>query len=112
VAPIDAVAAALEATGAVLQQHRDFACKRQAVIDANPALRERELSKLASLTSTLTEALRRRGVTDVAACLAAEAGTAVFKTAFERWIADTDRQDLPQLIRESFDQLKVVTAGA
>src|SRR2546421_8842988 len=39
-APIDAVAAALEAGGALLQERREFARQRQAVIDANTELRE------------------------------------------------------------------------
>ncbi len=111
VAPIDAVAAALEAAGAVLQERRDFARQRQAVIDANAELRERELIKLASLASALADALRRRGVTDPAASLTAEAGIAVFKVAFERWINETGEADLPQFIRESLDELKAVTAG-
>jgi len=40
-----------------------------------------------------------------------EAGIAVFKIAFERWVGGTSQPDLPQLIRESFDDLKAVTAG-
>jgi hypothetical protein len=59
----------------------------------------------------MTDALRRRGVTDPAASLAAEAGVAVFKIAFERWINEPGQRDLPQLIRESLDELKAVTAG-
>jgi len=55
--------------------------------------------------------LRRRGVTDPAASLAAEAGIAVFKIAFERWVNETSQPDLPRLIRESLDELKAVTAG-
>jgi hypothetical protein len=46
-----------------------------------------------------------------AASLAAEAGIAVFGIAFERWIGETSPRDLPQLIRESLDELKAVTAG-
>ena len=46
-APIDAMAAALEAAGALLQERREFARQRQAVIAANAELRERELIKLA-----------------------------------------------------------------
>ena len=88
-APIDAVAAALEAAGALLQERREYARQRQAVIAANPELQERELIKLASLASALADALRRRGVTDPAASLTAEAGIAVFKIAFERWISGT-----------------------
>jgi hypothetical protein len=31
--------------------------------------------------------------------------------AFERWVHETNQQDLPELIRESLDELKAVTAG-
>ncbi|MGC2190747.1 MAG: TetR family transcriptional regulator [Candidatus Dormiibacterota bacterium] len=110
-APIDAVAAALQAAGVLLQERRDYAGQRQAVIAANVELQERELIKLASLASAMTDTLRQRDVTDPAASLTAEAGIAVFKIAFERWIGDTSQADLPQLIRESFDELRAVTAG-
>ena len=111
VAPMDAVAAALDAAGSMLQERREYARQRQAVIAANPALQERELIKLASLASALAGALRRRGVTDPAASLTAEAGIAVFKIAFERWVNQAGQPDLPQLIGESLDELKAVTAG-
>ncbi|MEV1172486.1 TetR family transcriptional regulator [Nonomuraea sp. NPDC049784] len=110
-APIDAVAGALEAAGAVLQERREYSQQRQAVIAANAELRERELIKLASLAAALADALRRRGVKEPAASLAAEAGIAVFKIAFERWIGEAAQADLPRLIRESFVELKAVTAG-
>ena len=58
-APIDAVAAALEAAGAALQERREVARQRQAIIAANAELQERELIKLASLASALADALRR-----------------------------------------------------
>ena len=93
VAPIDAVAAALEAAGALLQERREYARQRQAVIAANAELQERELIKLASLAAALAGALRRRGVTDPAASLTAEAGIAVFKIAFERWVNETSPPD-------------------
>jgi len=111
-APLEAVAAALEAAGALLQERREYSRRRQSVIDANPALQERELIKLAALASALAGALRRRGVTGPAASLTAEAGIAVFKIAFERWISETGQSDLPRLIRESLDELRTVTAGA
>jgi AcrR family transcriptional regulator len=110
-APIDAVAAALEVAGALLQERREYSRKRQTVIAANAELQERELIKLASLASALADALRRRGVRDPAASLTAEAGIAVFKVAFERWVDESSQRDLPQLIRESLDELKAVTAG-
>jgi len=110
-APIDTVTAALAAAGAMLHERHDSARQRQAIIAANPELRERELIKLATLASAIAGALRQRGVAGPAASLTAEAGIAVFKIAFERWVRDTGQPDLPQLIRESLDELKAVTAG-
>jgi AcrR family transcriptional regulator len=110
-APIAAVAAAIEAAGALLQERREYARQRQAVIAANVELQERELIKLASLASAIAGTLRQRGVADLAASLAAEAGIAVFRIAFERWVSETGQADLPQLIRESLGELKAVTAG-
>jgi AcrR family transcriptional regulator len=108
---VGAVAAALEATDAVFEERRESVRHRQAVIAANAELQERELIKLASLASAMAGALRRRGVKDPAASLTAEAGMAVFRIAFERWISETSQRDLSQCIRESLDELKAVTAG-
>jgi len=113
-APIDAVAAALAAAGDLLGQRREYSRTRQAVIAANPDQQERELIKLAALSGALANTLRQRGVADPTASLAAEVGIAAFKVAFERWVdqaADAEQRDLTQLIRESIDQLKAVTAG-
>ena len=98
----------LDAVAALLQEGREYSRQRQAIIVANPELQERELIKLASLASALADVLRRRGVGDPAASLTAEAGIAVFKVAFERWIDETSERDLSQLIRESLDELRVV----
>jgi AcrR family transcriptional regulator len=110
-APIDAAAAGLEAAGALIQDGGELARERQAIIAASAELQERELIKLASLAAALAGALRERGVEEPAASLTAEAGIAVFKVAFERYVEETNQQDLPQLIRESLDELKAVTAG-
>jgi AcrR family transcriptional regulator len=111
VTPLDAVATALEAAGAVLQERRQGARQRQSIIAANPELQERELIKLATLAAALADTLRQRGVTDPAASLTAEAGIAVFKIAFERWVDETNEQDLPEVMRESLEELRAVTAG-
>jgi AcrR family transcriptional regulator len=110
-APLDAVATALEAATPVFRERRELARQRQSVIAANPGLQERELLKLASLTSAMAEALRQHGVAEPAASLAAEAGMAAFRIAFERWISAPDEQDLSRLIREALDQLKAITRG-
>ena len=112
--PIGVVATSLEAVGALLQERRgrDFARRRQDIIAANAELRERELIKLASWASAITGALRDRGVPDPAASLAAEAGMAVFRIAFERWVDEHNSRDLPDLIRDSFDKLTALTTQA
>jgi AcrR family transcriptional regulator len=111
-APIEAVAAAIQGAAVLLSQRPiEYARQRQAIIAAHADLQERELIKLASLAAALADTLRRRGVKEPAASLAAEAGIAVFKIAFEAWISDTSQQDFPELIRESFDELKAVATG-
>ena len=42
----------------------------------------------------------------------AEAGIAVFKVAFERWIDPRNQRDLTALIRASLDELKALTTGS
>jgi AcrR family transcriptional regulator len=110
-APIDAVAKALEVVAGAFQEHRAFARQRQKAITANAELRERELIKLASLSAALADALRLRGVAEPAASLTAEAGVAVFRIAFERWVDEKNERDLGQLIQESLDELKAVMGG-
>ena len=110
-APIDAVAAALEAAANLLQERREYSRHRMAVIAANPELQERELIKLARLASAIAGALRGRGVPDPAASLAAEAGTTVFRIAVDRWHGETAQRDLLDVTRDSLDELKAVTAG-
>jgi AcrR family transcriptional regulator len=111
VAPIDAVVAAIEAIEAVFAERREFSRQRQRVIAANVELQERELIKLARLSAALADVLRRRGVADPAAELAAEAGIAVFKITFQRWVDPGNHQDFGSLVRESLAELKAVTAG-
>ncbi|MFJ3644971.1 TetR family transcriptional regulator [Streptomyces murinus] len=110
-APIDAMAAGLDAICAVFEERRDFARKRQAVISATAELRERELIKLASLAAALTDTLRGRGVPPSVASLTAETGVAVFKVAFERWIVADETRPLARLARESLDELRAVALG-
>ncbi|MFJ8789898.1 TetR/AcrR family transcriptional regulator [Streptomyces sp. NPDC102462] len=110
-APIDAVAAGLEAASALFHDRRDHARRRQAVVMANPELMERELIKLASLSAALADALRRRGIAEPAASLTAEAGVAVFKVGFERWTAAAEERALSQVLRESLAAFRAVAAG-
>jgi len=40
----------------------------------------------------------------------AEAGIAVFKVAFERWVRGSNRRNLAELIPESLDELRAIAA--
>lgn len=112
--PMDAVGAALEALGAMLQENPERVRLRDAVVSANAELRERELIKLAGLAAAMADALRDRGVPEPAASLAAETGIAVFKVAFAHWISEQDRTGrpdlpyLPGILRTSMEELRTV----
>jgi len=67
--------------------------------------------KLASLAAAVAGALRGRGAGDPAASLAAEAGIAVFKIAFERWVSAAAERPLAGYIDECAADLRLVTAA-
>ena len=108
----EAVMAALDAAGAVLDERRGMTRRRQAVIAANPALRQHEQIKYATLADDLADALRGRGVEPSPARLAAEAGVAVFRTAFERWIDQDEQRHFGSLVRDTLEELAAVINGS
>jgi AcrR family transcriptional regulator len=109
--PIDAIGAVLQAMAADFEDRRAFAQRRQRIIVAHAELQERERIKLASLAASLAAALRRRGVADSAATLAAESAIAVFRVAFERWVDETNRHDFARIVRETLHEVRTVSAG-
>jgi AcrR family transcriptional regulator len=110
IAPIDAVAAGVEAAATALPD-RAYAGMRHALIAKNPVLQERELIKMATLAAAFAEALRQRGVGEPAASLAAEAGIAVFRVSFARWVSGDGQPDLLELMRQSFGELRHLTVS-
>jgi AcrR family transcriptional regulator len=109
---MDAVGAAFEAAGAIFQENPERVRLRDAIVSANAELRERELIKLAAMAAAVAGALRDRGIPEPAASLAAEAGVAVFKVAFARWISDPGQPDLPAIFRESMTELRGALADS
>lgn len=107
---MDAVGAAFQAAGAVLQENPDRVKLRDTIVSASAELRERELIKLAALASAVAGALRDRGIPEPAASLAAETGVAVFKIAFARWVSEPGQRDLPGIVRESMEELRGMLA--
>jgi AcrR family transcriptional regulator len=108
---MDAVAEALQAVAALVQETPEYARLRNAVVSANAELRERELIKLAQLAAAMAGALRDRGVPEPAASLAAETGVAVYRVAFARWFSEPGQPDLPAILRESMEELRGVLSS-
>jgi AcrR family transcriptional regulator len=90
-------------------ERRPFSRARQAVIDQNPALQERERNKLAGLVDALAGALRARGVEEPAATLAAHSGVAVFGIAFTQWVRVGEERSFDELAAEAFRELRALT---
>lgn len=110
--PMEAITVGLAAAGAIFDEpRRPYSLQRQAVIDANPELQEREAVKLASLAAALADALRQRGIQDPAAGLTAEAGVAVFRVAFGHWIRHDSDRDFAWFVRDGIAELRTVAAG-
>ena len=111
-APLDIAAAALADAAAFFpDDRRHWSRQRQAVITANPALKERELLKMAALAGSIAGALRARGVADRAAVLAAESCVTVFSVSFEQWIADGETRSLAAVEREVLGELGALAGG-
>jgi AcrR family transcriptional regulator len=110
--PLDAVVAALQAAGTELAERRDleYVRARYALVTQHAEIQERELIKLASLAAATAKALLARGVSEPEASLVAEAGIAVFKIGFERWVNERVPRDLAGHIRSAVDLLRTVTA--
>ncbi len=110
--PLEAVACGLDAAAGMLGEgRRDLSAQRQAVIAANPELRERELSKLADYGAAVAATLRDRGVDEPQATLVAEAGMTVLRVALERWANGDDDRELVAVMRASMAELRAVMAS-
>jgi AcrR family transcriptional regulator len=113
VPPLEVVVAAFEAAGTELEERRDlgYVRARYALVTQHAEIQERELIKLAALAAATKKALHARGVSEPQASLVAEAGIAVFKIGFERWVSERRPRDLAGHIRSAVNALIAVTAG-
>ena len=114
--PLEAVAAGLDAVGrkAFTPDRREFAARRRAVIAAHPELREREALKGIGLTASVAGAIRRRGVPDLTASVAADLGALAWKIAFERWSdpagGDDFGDDFGAIARRALTEVQAASA--
>ncbi|GAA4232949.1 TetR/AcrR family transcriptional regulator [Actinomadura meridiana] len=110
--PLETVAHALDVIGkkAFTPDRREFGARRSAVIAANPELRERDALKQLSLTASMVDALKRRGVPDLTARVAAELGALAWKIAYERWRDTANDDDFGQLARRILNDVRAASA--
>lgn len=106
--PFDAITAALRASGEWFAGRHPYARRRAAVIDANPALQEREQVKRLHLTEAIAASLVDRGVAAPAAALVAELASVAFHQAFARWVALDEESDLGELAVTVLGELRAL----
>ena len=111
VGPLEILLTAFRSTATMIESNRPFAEPRHHVIAATPALQERELAKMASLTSALASALRDRGVDRRLAMLAAQTGMAAFGQAALHWL-DDPTLGIGDHLDRTFRDLRELAAGA
>jgi AcrR family transcriptional regulator len=87
---------------------RDVQRRRDAMIRANPHLRERELIKLQQIGDGFADVLRRRGVDPDTADLAARVGIDVFRTAYRQWLNSADTASLAALTGIALGRLAAI----
>lgn len=108
--PLDLIEAGLAASATVFPRERlPWARARQIVIEANTALREREMLKLANLAATITSALRDRGLAEPTASMTAQSAMAIFQVGFANWVDDQDDRDMSSIHRELLDEWRALT---
>ena len=106
--PFEVLLYAFRNAGRILEDNRPFSEPRLEVIARTPAPRDWDLAKGASLSEAVAEALRRRGVADGLAGLAAQTGWATFHHAAQAWIDDPS-QSLDVHLRHAFDDLRALS---
>lgn len=110
--PLQAVAAGLDAlTATFTGERREFSARLLAVVAGNSELQERATAKRTALAGAMADALRKRGVPDPVAGLAAELGVRAFYDAFGRWADPASRETLTELTRQALGELRAAIAA-
>jgi len=111
--PLQVVEEALQASAAFFpQERRPWSQRRQALVEQNPALAEREQLKMATLATSVAAALRGRGVAEPAASLLAHSVITVFEVSFATWIGDGEERSMTAVQRDVFRALRRTLGAA
>jgi AcrR family transcriptional regulator len=111
--PLEVVSGAVEASATFFpDERRGYSRLRASIIDANPALQERELRKMSSLATSIARALQDRGIPESTAALAAQTGITVFRVSFAQWISAGNTRPMVDIQRDVFAELGALTGAA
>lgn len=111
-APLDVLAAVFGRLATEVFVHRvEAAIRRRSIIASSDELQERELIKLAGWCRSLAAALEARGIPPLSAALAAEAGVAAFRVAFEQWTDEGAGRPLTAHLDIALAELRALAAG-
>ncbi|TDV56253.1 TetR/AcrR family transcriptional regulator [Actinophytocola oryzae] len=106
--PMELITAGLAPTAAEIFEGRglDYLLRRRTAVDAEPALRERELRKFSLMSEALERGFRDRGVDDLTARLAAEIAVTTFRIAVTRWLDQHGDPDLPTTVDQTLAAMR------
>jgi AcrR family transcriptional regulator len=105
--PLDVVVGALQAAAdKTFEERRAVVTRRMAIVEANPELHERELSKNAGLAKAVIGALGRRGCDPQTALLAAGAAMLAQQMAMQTWTRPGETRTLRDLLSEALSSLR------
>ncbi|WP_432510618.1 TetR/AcrR family transcriptional regulator [Kineococcus sp. SYSU DK001] len=98
------------AAGFFPEDRRPWARRRAAVVEAHPALAEREELKMAVLADAVAAALRGREVPEPTASLLAHSTITVFRVAFGTWVAEEPGRTVDEIQRATLAVLRSALA--
>jgi AcrR family transcriptional regulator len=107
--PLSLIGLALDrASDVFVDMPRDRVRARQAIIDSDASLLERQREKYAALARTMGAALGHRGISEPAATLAAECASVVFTVALTQWLADGESRALSVIAADVLAELRAL----
>jgi AcrR family transcriptional regulator len=84
--------------------------RRRTVIRTDKGLRERELRKLAVLSTAIADSFRSRGLDELTATLAGRYATTALATALDRWLDQDAERPLTDYVQDTLHALHALTA--
>jgi len=84
--------------------------RRRTVIRTDPGLQERELRKLAVLSTAITDSFRSRGLDELTSTLAGRYAATALAAALDRWLDHDVEQPLTDHVRDTLHALHALTA--